>query len=125
MIIDDEPDILLLYGDYLSAQGHKVMTCISANNIIVDYESAQPDIVLMDYLLPGKNGLNAAIEIFVKYPLTPILFVTAYERLIEEISKYDIFGNKIIRVLMKPVRLSELESAIDSLIYQRIKCIST
>jgi DNA-binding response OmpR family regulator len=120
MIIDDEPDILLLYGDYLLAQGHTVVTFISANNITVDYESARPDIVLMDYLLPGKNGLNAAMEIFVKYPLAPILFITAYEKLNEEISKYHIFGNKIIQVLIKPVRLAEIESAMHSLVYEGI-----
>jgi DNA-binding response OmpR family regulator len=118
MIIDDEPDILLLYSDYLISRGHKAVTFLTANNIMSDYEGVHPDIMLMDYRLPGKNGLNAAIEIFSKYPHVPILFITAYDRLSAETSKYPILGNKVIQILTKPVKLVEIEHALKNLVYQ-------
>jgi CheY-like chemotaxis protein len=70
MIIEDEQDILVLLRDYLSGQGHEVVSCyLDANNILTDFNKNQPDICLIDYKLPGnKNGIEAAIEILNKHP---------------------------------------------------------
>jgi DNA-binding NtrC family response regulator len=114
MIIEDEQDILLLYKDYLLSRGHKILaTSTTANEIISDYDRIQPDVAIIDYKLPnGKNGIDAAIEILNKYPLAAILMVTAYETVKKEIAKNSIFNNKRIEVLIKPLRLAQLESSI-------------
>ena len=114
MIIEDEQDILLLYKDYLLSRGHKVVaTSTTANEIMLDYERIRPDVVIIDYKLPaGKNGIDAAIQIIKKYPSAAILIVTAYETVTKEISKISLFGNKRVEVLIKPVRLAQLENSI-------------
>lgn len=114
MIIEDEQDILLLYKDYLLSRGHKILaTSTTANEIISDYDRIQPDVAIIDYKLPnGKNGIDAAIEILNKYPLAAILIVTAYETVKKEIAKNSIFDNKRVEVLIKPLRLAQLESSI-------------
>lgn len=49
MIIEDDEDILCLYRDYLLSQGHEVVSCcLSANNIMADFDRLRPDICLMD-----------------------------------------------------------------------------
>lgn len=114
MIIEDEQDILLLYKDYLLSRGHKILaTSTTANEIISDYDRVQPDVAIIDYKLPnGMNGIDAAIEILNKYPLAAILIVTAYETVKKEIAKNSIFDNKRVEVLIKPLRLAQLESSI-------------
>jgi CheY-like chemotaxis protein len=114
MIIEDEQDILLLYKDYLLSRGHKILaTSTTANEIISDYDRIQPDVAIIDYKLPnGMNGIDAAIEILNKYPLAAILIVTAYETVKKEIAKNSIFDNKRVEVLIKPLRLAQLESSI-------------
>jgi CheY-like chemotaxis protein len=114
MIIEDEQDILLLYKDYLLSRGHKILaTSTTANEIISDYDRIQPDVAIIDYKLPnGMNGIDAAIEILNKYPLAAILIVTAYETVKKEIAKNSIFNNKRVEVLIKPLRLAQLESSI-------------
>ena len=114
MIIEDEQDILLLYKDYLSNRGHNVMaTSTTANEIISDYDRIKPDVAIIDYKLPNdKNGLDAAIQILNKYPSAAILIVTAYETVTKEIRKMPFLDNKRLEVLIKPLRLAQLENSL-------------
>ncbi len=112
MIIEDEQDILLLYKDYLINRGHQVLvTSTSASEITSDYDKVKPDITIIDYKLPGKkDGIQAAAQIYSKYPSAAILIVTAYDTVIDEVSKNTIFENKNFNILIKPVKLFILES---------------
>lgn len=114
MIIEDEQDILLLYKDYLLSRGHNVVaTSTTASEIMSDYDRIRPDVAIIDYKLPAdKNGIDAAIQIIEKYPSAAILIVTAYETVSKEIAKISLFDNKRVEVLIKPLRLAQLESSI-------------
>jgi DNA-binding NtrC family response regulator len=121
MIIEDEQDILLLYKDFLSSKGHKIVaTSTTANEIMTDYDKIRPDVALIDYKLPNKeNGIDAAIQILGKYPSAAILIVTAYETVKKEIAKNSIFDNKRVEVLIKPLRLSQLERSIVDIVNKK------
>lgn len=114
MIIEDEQDILLLYKDYLLSRGHNVVaTSTTANEILSDYDRIKPDVAIIDYKLPNdKNGLDAALQILNKYPSAAILIVTAYETVTKEITKMPFLDNKRLEVLIKPLRLAQLENSI-------------
>lgn len=114
MIIEDEQDILLLYKDYLLSRGHNVVaTSTTANEILSDYDRIKPDVAIIDYKLPNdKNGLDAALQILNKYPSAAILIVTAYETVTKEITKMPLLDNKRVEVLIKPLRLAQLENSL-------------
>ena len=114
MIIEDEQDILLLYKDYLMSRGHNVVaTSTTANEILSDYDRIRPDVAIIDYKLPNdKNGLDAALQILNKYPSAAILIVTAYETVTKEITKMPFLDDKRVEVLIKPLRLAQLETSI-------------
>ena len=118
MIVEDEQDILLLYKDYLLSKGHRVLaTSTTANEIMSDFEKIKPDISIIDYKLPSeKNGLDAAIQILHKYPSAAILIVTAYDTVKKEISRNSFFDDKRVEILIKPLRLTLLESSIVNLV---------
>lgn len=121
MIIEDEQDILLLYKDYLLSRGHKIVgTSTTAHEILSDYDRIQPDVAIIDYKLPNnKNGIDAAIQILDKYPSAAILIVTAYETVKKEIAKRSLFDNKRVEVLIKPLRLAQLESSIVDIVSKK------
>jgi DNA-binding NtrC family response regulator len=121
MIIEDEQDILLLYKDYLLSRGHKIVaTSTTANEILSDYDRIQPDVAMIDYKLPNnKNGIDAAIQILDKYPSAAILIVTAYETVKKEIAKRSLFDNKRVEVLIKPLRLAQLETSIVEIVNKK------
>ncbi|HEY6657104.1 MAG TPA: response regulator [Nitrososphaeraceae archaeon] len=118
MIIEDEIDILLLYKDYLNNKGFSVQaTSTTANEALNDYENFFPNMIILDYNLPGKlSGLEAARQILKKYPSAPIIIVTAYETVRDELSNDEFFTNKNIILLLKPIKLQVLEYTIKSLL---------
>jgi DNA-binding NtrC family response regulator len=121
MIVEDEEDILTLYNDYLSSKGHQVVNrYLSPDSIMNDFEKETLDVYLIDYRLPGnKNGIDVALEILNKFPSAPILFITAYEPLYREISKNPIFYDKNLEILLKPVKLDQIESAMLNLMNKK------
>ena len=121
MILDDEEDILELYTNYLSNKGHRILhTYVNAENILEDIDIERPDVYIIDYRLPGNmNGIEVAIEIFKKFPSANIIFITAFELLDQEITKHDIFYDKNIDVLIKPVKLGQIQNSITNLLTKR------
>ena len=120
-ILEDEEDILNLYGDYLSRQGHRVLNrYLTAETILANIDIDCPDVYIIDYLLRGnKNGIQVASEILMKFPLSYIMFVTGYELLKDKISEKEIFNDKNIDILIKPVSLGKLEDSLFNLVCTR------
>jgi DNA-binding NtrC family response regulator len=118
MILDDEEDILNLYSDYLSSKGHRVLkTYVNADTILDDIDIEFPDLYIIDYRLLGNmNGIEVAIEILKKFPSACIVFITGVELLDQEISKHEIFCDKNIDVLLKPVKLNRIQDSLLTLL---------
>jgi DNA-binding response OmpR family regulator len=118
MILEDDEDILTLYSDYLSNKGyHVVARYTRGNNIKEDLETDPPDVFLINNLLPGKkSGVDVATEILDIYPEAPILFITADSEQPYKIEKNPVFRNKKVDVLLKPVKLHEIEHSILNLV---------
>lgn len=117
MIIEDEEDILLVYRDFLEKRGYTIeVSAPTANEILRDYDTYRPDLVILDYRLPGSmNGLQAAEKILNKNPLARVLIVTAYENVKKELAENQFFDDKRISALIKPVQLSSLARVIANL----------
>lgn len=117
MIIEDEEDVLAVYRDFLERKGYKIeVSAPTANEILRDYESYRPDLVILDYRLPGSmNGLQAAEKILRNHPSARILIVTAFEEVKKELAKNRFFDGKQISALIKPVQLVHLARFIASI----------
>src|SRR5919108_1613286 len=112
-LIEDEEDILTLYKDFLINKGHEVFASLNGDNVMADFFTNRPDILLMDYRMAGhRSGIDAAIEILTKYPFFPILFITGYEQLFSDLLNHTIFRGKKISILIKPVFLNQIEDSI-------------
>jgi DNA-binding NtrC family response regulator len=114
MVIEDDQDILMLYKDYLKRKGHSItVSSTTADEALYDYQQYKPDLVIMDYKLPGqKNGLQAANEIVSRYSSAKILIITAFEGVREEIAQMNLSRHKQITILVKPIKLSHLDRII-------------
>lgn len=122
-ILEDEVDILDLYGDYLCRQGHRVLNkYVNAESILADIDIECPDVYMIDYLLPGNNnGIYVASEILNKFPSSCIMFVSGFELLKDEISKRENFKDKNVDLLIKPVKLGKLEDSLINLVQRNGK----
>src|SRR5438128_800546 len=81
LIVDDEPDILRLTENILSAQGYDVMTSRGAETAIKAYNrmSHKPDLVLTDVVMPGISGPMLVDRLLSVTPALKVLFMTGYD----------------------------------------------
>jgi len=58
LIVDDEPQILLLCGTRLEANGYRVVTAISGEQGLKKASKEKPDLMLLDHLMPDMDGME-------------------------------------------------------------------
>lgn len=76
LVVEDEPKLGQLLYDYLQAAGYQP-SILQRGDEVIDYvRQQQPDIILLDLMLPGMDGLTICRELR-KFCEIPIIMVTA------------------------------------------------
>lgn len=75
-LVDDEKEIRDLVSKYLIKDGYQVTTFMNGDNLISEINRLKPDLVILDIMLPGSDGLALCRIIRDKYEL-PIIFISA------------------------------------------------
>lgn len=84
LIVEDEPKIASLLEDYLSAHGGYYCRTVDRGDLALDaFRSEQPDLVILDLMLPGLDGIEVCKRLRAESTV-PIVMVTAR---IEEIDR--------------------------------------
>lgn len=76
LIIDDEKVILDLTSIILKNRGYTVFTAVDAPSGFEIIEASQPELVLLDYMMPDMDGLTALKEIKKRFPETYVIMFT-------------------------------------------------
>jgi len=77
LIIDDEVEILTLFKDVLESMGHKVEIAIDGENGLEKFRKSNFDLVVMDYRMHGKDGIQVSKNIWNIDKNIKILFTSA------------------------------------------------
>jgi two-component system response regulator BaeR len=83
LVVEDEPKLASLLADYLAQSGYTPHCLNDGNEVIDAFIRIQPAAVLLDLMLPGKDGLSLCREIRA-FSSVPILMITAR---VEEIDR--------------------------------------
>ncbi len=76
MIVDDEAVVHELLTHYLKREGYEVLSVYSGSHVLDKAASSEPDLILLDILLPGLDGLELCQELRKKSNV-PIIFITS------------------------------------------------
>jgi two-component system alkaline phosphatase synthesis response regulator PhoP len=76
LVVDDEPKIIEVVGDYLRSAGFSVTTAADGEGAVASARARPPDLVVLDLGLPGVDGLDVARELRRASPV-PIIMLTA------------------------------------------------
>ncbi|MBI5593420.1 MAG: sigma-54-dependent Fis family transcriptional regulator [Deltaproteobacteria bacterium] len=78
LMVDDDSDFRWTVSNVLTSAGYCVLQAKDGNECIECLETDIPDLILLDFRMPGKDGLHVADEIKKKMPAIPIVMITAY-----------------------------------------------
>jgi two-component system, chemotaxis family, chemotaxis protein CheY len=107
-LADDEPDILKLLHTVLSKQGYPIVYMARDGEEAVELNHRTPaDILIIDHVMPYKNGIDAAREVIEEYPETHIFLMTCGEE-IDDL----VMGLKDLTILKKPFSLKNLVALV-------------
>ncbi|MCW9078198.1 MAG: response regulator [Gammaproteobacteria bacterium] len=82
LIVDDEPNIVLSVEFLMRREGHEVVTASDGQEAIDLLASTRPDLMILDVMMPRKNGFEVCAEVRADPALSrmPILMLTAKGR---------------------------------------------
>src|SRR3954467_9812985 len=77
LVVDDEPIVLDVVTRYLERDGHRVVTAASGDEARTKIEEEQPDLVLLDVMLPGETDGLALCRWIRSMSELPVILLTA------------------------------------------------
>ena len=107
LVVDDEPDILRTLAQLLRDSGYEVASASSGVDALAVARSRPPDVALLDFAMPGMNGVELADRLRAAQPRLPVLFVSGHAEL--DVLQAAIPGAHLLR---KPFRTEELYVAL-------------
>jgi len=90
LIVDDEPFSMNILGQELSDRGYAIETANDGKGALRKVESSRPDLILLDYMMPGMTGFDVLKELRKRGNEIPVVMMTAYgtiDRAVEAIKE--------------------------------------
>jgi len=85
LLVEDEPGLVLTLSDLLSAEGYEVETAMDGPTGLAKATSERFDLIILDVMLPRKNGFEVCREIRQKGSDVAILMLTAKTQVIDRV----------------------------------------
>jgi len=112
LIIDDDADLNALLTEYLGRFGHELRCAITAARGLIELRRELPDLVILDIMLPDKDGLTLCREISGEFDV-PIVMLTARGEVADRVLGLELGADDY---LAKPFEPRELVARIQSVI---------
>jgi DNA-binding response OmpR family regulator len=115
LLVDDDARLVHIVSLYLESQGFEVLTAATGEAAVVLLEGRLPDLVILDIVLPGLDGLNVCRRLRALHGgrHLPILVITALTDR-DDVEKAMAVGAD--RVITKPFNLTGLGAAVVALL---------
>src|SRR5262249_45830506 len=78
LVIDDDPDVRGFIAAALEDQGYRVRQASDGREGLAAVQEERPDLVIVDFIMPGMSGADVAKKIRAKVPQQAILVVPGY-----------------------------------------------
>ena len=116
LVVEDEPDLKEITAKRLKAEGYGVDTCDNGKDAQYYIEHTPYDLILLDVMLPGADGITVLKNIRKKGMKTPVLLLTARDSIEDRVTGLD---NGADDYLTKPFAFDELLARIRVILRRR------
>ena len=122
LIVEDEPNIAAFLDRGLSEEGYAVDVVHNGNDALDWAASAEYDAIVLDVLLPGRDGFAVCRELRARGVKTPVLMLTARDAVDDRVTGLDSGADDY---LVKPFAFKELLARMRALTRRPIESRST
>ena len=113
LLVDDDPDVLDILGDFIAVFGFEYETAEDGLEAIEKMKHGAFNIVLTDMMMPNMDGMELLRHIHNNYPETKVMVVTGYDR---TFTYTDVINAGASDFISKPFNPDELEAKINRII---------
>ncbi len=113
LLVEDEPGLVLTLSDLLAAEGYEVETATDGPTGLARASGEPFDLIVLDVMLPGKNGLEVCRELRQQGKDMPVLMLTAKTQLVDRVVGLKIGADDYVT---KPFEAPELLARIEALL---------
>ncbi|WP_421918616.1 response regulator transcription factor [Marinifilum sp.] len=111
LYVEDEPNLGQIVYDSLTLKGFDIVWEKDGARVMSKFHDFTPDICVLDIMLPNVDGFQLCEHIRSKYPILPIIFLTAKTETPDLVKGFEAGGTDYIR---KPFSIEELVIRIDN-----------
>ena len=111
LLVDDEKDFVEMLSLRLEETGERVTPAYSGRECLEMLEKKEIDVVILDILMPGMDGIETLKEIKRRFPLVEVIMLTGHGT-----TESAVEGMKLgaFDYLLKPARFEELTEKLES-----------
>jgi DNA-binding response OmpR family regulator len=113
LVVEDDPAILRTLADNLKFEKHEVLTAMDGETAYKLQRSQQPDLIVLDLMLPKMSGLELCRKLRTEGVQVPILILTARSEEADRVLGLDIGADDYVT---KPFSVAELMARIRALL---------
>jgi two-component system, OmpR family, alkaline phosphatase synthesis response regulator PhoP len=113
LLVEDEPGLRTTLGDRLRREGYVVETAADGEEGFKRAVSGQFDLILLDVMLPRKNGMEVCRDLRERSIQTPILMITARGQTADKVTGLKLGADDY---LTKPFETAELLARVEALL---------
>ncbi|HBL62326.1 MAG TPA: hypothetical protein DDZ80_29195, partial [Cyanobacteria bacterium UBA8803] len=113
LIVDDHPNNLRFLSKVLSSKGYQIQRAISGELALTAVRECQPDLILLDIMMPEMNGYEVCQRLK-SCPETshiPIIFLSALSQICDKIKAFELGG---VDYITKPFQIEEVLARIEN-----------
>jgi CheY-like chemotaxis protein len=115
LVVDDDPDIRRVFVDSLEALDYRVIEASDGPSGLAALDRSEPDLLMVDFAMPGMNGAEVARAARERRPNLPIVFASGYA----DTGAIEAAAGKDAVVLRKPFRVADLQTVLDEVLNGR------
>ena len=115
LVVDDDPEIVTMLSTRLESRGYRVVTASNGKEALAEAKRRRPDLMILDVMMPGKNGWEVA-RALKQDPITEpikVIMLTAIGEQVNELTS-PLYGADAH--FDKPFDFGELEESIAKLL---------
>ncbi|WAH35250.1 response regulator transcription factor [Alicyclobacillus dauci] len=113
LLVDDEPKVIDVIKPFLEREGFEVHVAFDGGSAISRVEQVKPDLVILDWMLPGMSGIDVCRHLRSTGNLVPIIMVTARTEEVDRVLGLEMGADDYIT---KPFSLRELVARVRSVL---------